>query len=122
MASVYRSLQCLINVPTQAVEGGLPFRLLIPSGCREGGALLSPSMLLRLPAALYGACPALRAVPVFEYSTKVRTRLRLRFVPSPARAAQAARSSMGALSLGAVRLLPSAAQPQFPPALVGRAP
>ena len=32
--------------------------------------LLSPSTLLRLPAALYGAGPALRAVPVFGYSTK----------------------------------------------------
>ena len=43
-----------------------------------------PSTLLRLPAALYGAGPALSAVPVFRYSTKARTRLGLRFVPSPA--------------------------------------
>ena len=39
--------------------------------------LFSTSTLLRLPAALYGACPALRC------STKARTRLRLRFVPFP---------------------------------------
>ena len=71
---------------------------------------LSLSTLLRLLAALYGASPALRAVPVFGYSTKARTRLCLRFVPSPAGAAQAAGSLTGALSPGAVRLLPSAAQ------------
>ena len=34
------------------------------------GSVLSPSALLRLPAALYGAGPALRAVPIFGYSTK----------------------------------------------------
>ena len=70
-------------------------------------------MLLRLPPALYGAGPALHVVPVSRYSTKVRTRLRLRFVPSQAQAAQAARSLTGTLSPGAVHLLPSAA-----PALV----
>ena len=85
---------------------------LVPSRCREGGALLSPSTLLRLLAALCGAGPALRAVPVFGCSTKARTWLRLHFVPSPARAAQAARSLTGALS-------PPWPQPQFLPALVG---
>ena len=49
-----------------------------------GVSVLSPSTLLRLPAALYGAGPALSAVPVFGSSTKARIRLRLRFVPSPA--------------------------------------
>ena len=72
------------------------------------GCVLSWSTLLRLPAALYGVGPALRAVPVFGYSTKARTRLGLCFVPSPARAAQAARSLRSALSPGAVCLLPSA--------------
>ena len=47
------------------------------------GCVLSPSALLRLPAALYGAGHALRAVPVFGPSTKAPTRLCLRFVPSP---------------------------------------
>ena len=70
--------------------------------------VLSLSTLLRLPAALYGACPALRAVPALGCSTKERTRLHLRFVPSPAQAAQAARSLTGALSPGAAHLLPSA--------------
>ena len=49
-----------------------------------------------------------RAVPAFRYSTKARTRLGLCFMPSPARAAQAARSLTSALSLGVVRLLTSA--------------
>ena len=51
---------------------------------RTGVSVLSPSTLLRLPAALYGAGPALSAVPVFGSSTKVRIRMRLRFVSSPA--------------------------------------
>ena len=71
------------------------------------GCVLSPPTLLRLQAALYGPGPALHAVPVFRFSTKAWTRLGLRFVPSLAGAAQAARSFMGALSPGAVRLLPS---------------
>ena len=71
-------------------------------------SVLSPSTLLRLQAALQGAGPELRAVPVFGYSTNARTRLGLRSVPSSVRAAQAARSLMSAHSLGAVRLLPSA--------------
>ena len=85
--------------------------------CPAHRCVLSPSTLLRLPAALYGAGPALRAVPVFGFSTKVQTWLGLRFVPSPAPAAQAARSLTGALSPGfgapsplvSVHLLPSAA-------------
>ena len=48
-----------------------------------GVSVLSPSTLLRLRAALYGAGPALSAVPVFGSSTKVRIRLRLRVVSSP---------------------------------------
>ena len=43
----------------------------------------------------------------FRLSTKVQTRLGLRFVPSPVGAAQAARSLTSALSLGAVGLIPS---------------
>ena len=92
-------------------RGGLLFRFAssVQSCCWEGGALqtalcvdsthsvpatlglpltgvsvLSPSTLLRLPAVLYGAGPALSAVPVFGSSTKARIRLRLPFVPSPA--------------------------------------
>ena len=48
-----------------------------------GVSVLSPSTLLRLPAALYGAGPALSAVPVFRSSTKARIRLRLHVVSSP---------------------------------------
>ena len=85
----------------------------------EGLALVSPSTLLRLPAALYGAGPALHAVAALGCSTKARTRLRLCFVPSPGQAAQAARSLTGALSPGAARLLPSVA-PASVPASAGR--
>ena len=72
---------------------------------RTGVSVLSPSTLLRLPAAPYGAGPALSAVLVFGSSTKARIRLPLRFVSSPASAVQAARG-LGALSPGAVRLFP----------------
>ena len=58
---------------------------------RTGVCVLSPSTLLRLPAALYGAGPALSAVPVFGSSTAAQIRLRLRVVSSPASAVQAAR-------------------------------
>ena len=104
------SLRCLISALTQAGGGDLLFRFAssVQSCCGEGGALqadvavcgehsrvpatlglprtgvfvLSPSTLLRLPAALYGAGPALSAGPVFGPSTKAWIRLRLRFVPS----------------------------------------
>ena len=62
---------------------------------RTGVSVLSPSTLLRLPAALYGAGPALSAVPVFGSSTKARIRLHLRVVSSPASAAQAAKGLRG---------------------------
>ena len=81
-----------------------------------GESVLSLSTLFRLPAALYGAGPALSEVLVFGSSTKARIRLHLRFVPSPASAAQAARG-LGALSLGAVRLFPPRPQ-RAPPSLV----
>ena len=58
---------------------------------RTGVSVLSPSTLPRLPAALYGAGPALSAVPVFRSCTKVRIRLRLCVLSSPASAVQAAR-------------------------------
>ena len=49
-----------------------------------GVSVFSPSTLLRLPAALYGAGPALSVVPVFGSSTTARIRLCLHFVSSPA--------------------------------------
>ena len=48
-------------------------------------------------------------VQFLGYSPKAQAQLDLCFVPSPARAAQAARSLPSALSQGAVRLIPSAA-------------
>ena len=135
MASVCRSLQCLISAVTQAGGGGPLFRFALFSRapgrevrcrlmslacvgrtrvfrphwvCPAHGSVLPPSALLRLQAALQGAGPELRAVPVFGSSTNARTRLGLRSGPSPVGAAQAARSLMSAHSPGAVRLLPSA--------------
>ena len=87
---------CVGSTPRVLATLGLP---------RTGVSVLSPFTVLRLPAALYGAGPALSAVPVFGSSTKARVRLLLRFVPSPASAAQAARG-LGAFSLGAARLFP----------------
>ena len=94
---------------------------------RTGVSVLSPSTLLRLPAAVHGAGPALSAVPVFGYSTTARIWLRLRVVSSPpqrfrqpeacvcspgrgapfpsAASGQAARG-LGGLSTGAARLFP----------------
>ena len=130
---LFASLQCLISAPTQAGGGDLLFRFArsVQSCCGQGGrcrqvslcvgstprvpatlglpgtgeSVLSPSTLLRLPAALYGAGPALSVVPVFGSSTKARIRLRLRVVSSLASAAQAARG-LGTLSPGAARLFP----------------
>ena len=87
------SLRCLISALPQAGGGDLLFRFAssVQSCSGEGGrcrqmslcvgstrrvpatlgsprtgvSVLSPSTLLRLPAALYGAGPALSAVPVF---------------------------------------------------------
>ena len=95
------SLACVGSTGSVLATLGLPLLL---------ACVLSPSMLLRLPAALYGADPAWHAIPVFEYSTKAQTQLGLCVVPSLARAAQTARSLTSTLSLspGAARLIPSA--------------
>ena len=142
LASVCWSLQCLISALTQVGRGGLLFRFassVLLQGRRDPADryccvwvaltvfrphcvcprsrvyVLSMSILLRLLAALYGACPALYVVLVFVYSTKEWTWLRLRSVPSPSRAAQAARSLMGTLSPGVVHLLPPAVPACFHP-------
>ena len=52
---------CVGSTPRVRATLGVP---------RAGVSVLSPSTLLRLPAALYGAGPALSAVPVFGSSTK----------------------------------------------------
>ena len=88
--------QCVDSTSHAPATLGLP---------HTGVSVLSPSTLIRLRAALYGADPALRAVPVFGSSTAAPIGLRLCFVSSPASAAQAARG-LGALSPGAGRLFP----------------
>ena len=49
------------------------------------GVCAFPSTLLRLPAALYGAGPALSEVPVFRYSTKAWIRACVLCLPRPER-------------------------------------
>ena len=85
---------CVGSTPRVLATLGLP---------RTGVSVLSPSTLLRLPAALHGAGPALSVVPVFGSSTRAWIRLRLCVVSSPASAVQAARG-LGALSPDAARL------------------
>ena len=76
--------------------------------CPAHGCVFSPSTLLRLQAALYGAGPAWRAVPVFGSSTKAQPQWGLRFVPSPP--SSSGRQELDGRSLpGCRRLLPSAA-------------
>ena len=120
LASVCRSLPRLISALTLAGRGGLLFRLLVPSRCGEGLALFSPSTLLRLPAALYGACPrAARgsSPPVFHKSAEQKAAPAL--CVFPVRDAQAARSSRGTLSPARRAACPPHPRPQSPPALVG---
>ena len=121
LASVCRALQCLISILTQAGTGGLLFRLLVPSRYRQCLVLLSPSMLLRLPAVLYGACPALHTVPALGCSTKARAWLRLRFVPSPSEWLRQPGSRQAHSPRVRVRCAfsPLRPQPQSPPAPVG---
>ena len=134
------SLRCLISTLTQAGGGDLLFRFASSvqsctgraGRCRQMSlcvgstphvpatlglphsrvSVLSPSALLRLAAALYGAGPALSAVPVFGSYTKARIRLRLHVVSSLASAVQAARG-LRALSPDAARLFPP--RPQCAP-------
>ena len=73
---------------------------------REGSCF--PVYAAQAPSRSIWSMPCVACVPVFRYSTKARTRLRLRFVHSPAQAAQAARSLMGPLSPGVACLLTSA--------------
>ena len=71
---------CVGSTPRVPATLGLP---------RTGVSVLSPSTLLRLPAAVYGAGPALSAVPVFVFSTTARIRLHLRVcLPRPQRPRQ----------------------------------
>ena len=118
LASVCRSLQGLLSALTQAGGGGLLFRLLVPLRCGEGLTLLSPSTLLRLPAALYGACPALRAGPALGCSTKARTRLRLHSVPSPPERLRQPRARPTHSPRVRRAFSPPRSQPQLPPAPV----
>ena len=95
---------CGEHSPCSGHTGFAPYR----------GVCAFPSTLLRLPAALYGAGPALRAVPVFGSSTKAWTRLRLRFVPSPLEQLRQP-GACQAHSPRAAAFSPPRPQPWFPP-------
>ena len=84
--------------------------------------VLSPSTVLRLQVALQGAGPESHALPrpkllgsgsriLHKGADSVGPAF---VVPSRVRAPQATRNSTSALSSGAVRLIPSPSQPQFP--------
>ena len=118
LASVSRSHQCLISALTQAGGGGLLFRLLVPSRCAEGLALLprlrcSGSRLLCVERALRCA----RFQPsVLHKSADSAAPV---FCAFPARAAQAARSLTGALPRVRRAFCPPRSQPHFLPVPVG---
>ena len=76
------------------------------------GCVLSPSTLLRLLAALYGAGPCVACSSSFGVLHKSADSVGPAFCAFPARAAQSARRLMSALS-------PLQAQPQFLPVPVG---
>ena len=105
------SLQCLISALTQAGGSGLFFRLLVPLRCGEGPALLSLSKLFR-PCAARGSSPR-----VFHKSAEQKAAPA--FCAFPVRAAQAARSLMGTVSLVRRAFSPPRSQPQSPPHRLG---
>ena len=112
LASVCWSLQCLISAVTQAGGGGLLFRVLVLSRCREGPRCF-PLCAAQAPGCSVWRGPCVACGSSFRVFHKSTDSVASAFCAFPARAAQAARSLTGALSLGAARLLPSAA-----PALV----
>ena len=70
---------------TQAGRGGVLFRFASSVALREGRGTAFPVYTAQAPGCSLWSGPwKLRLVPVFGFSTKERTRLRLRFVPSPA--------------------------------------
>ena len=77
--------------------------------CPAQGCLCFPVYTAQAPGCSIWSWPCVECGSSLPAPHKARTRLRLRFVPSLAGAAQAARSLTGSLSPGAVRLLPSVA-------------
>ena len=107
------SLPCLISALTQAGGGGLLFRLLVPSRCGEGRRCF-PVCAAQAPGCSIWSvpCPARGSSPRVLH--KSADSAAPAFCAFPARAAQAARSLMGALSSGVVCLLPSTSPAPVP--------
>ena len=135
-AFVYLFLRCLVSALTQAGGGDLLFRFASSVLLRGGrgaasryrcvwGALtvfrphwvcpcsrvsvLSPSILLSLPAALYGPCPALRGVPVFQVLHKSADLVAPAFCAFPSLSGSGSQGLDGRTSPGAARPLPFSA-------------
>ena len=104
----------LISSLTQAGGGVLLFRLLVLSRCGEGLVLLSPSVLSgsRLFYMEHALCCA--GFQPSGVPQKLEQKATPAFCAFPIRAAQAARSLMGALSSGVAGLLPSTSPAPVP--------
>ena len=137
MASVCRSLQCLISTLTQVCRGGLLFRFICSVVLQGGRGTADRYICVWVALTVFQphwVCPHSRmyALPVYTAQApgssicsgpcvvcgssfpvlhKSADLVGPAFVPSLVRAAQAARGLTGALSLGAVCLLPSAVPP-----------
>ena len=135
LASVCWSLQCLISTLTQAGGGNLLFRFACSVALRGGsgpadryrwrvwGALAVfqphwfcphsrvcafPVYTAQAPGCSIGSRPCVVCDSSFQVLHKIADSVGPAFCAFPTRAAQAIRSLTGALSPGAVRLLPSA--------------
>ena len=117
LAVVCRSLQCLISALTQAGGGGLLFRFASSVALLGGGGAVFPVYTAQAPGCSIWSGPCVARGSSFRVLHKSTDSAAPAFCAFPARAAQAARSLTGALSPGAVRLLPSTA-----PALVSARP
>ena len=121
LASICRSLQCLISALTQAGGGGLLFRFLVPLRCGEGLALLSSlrcsgSRLLYMERALCCARFQPSGVP-----QKRGTKSCACFLCLPRPSGSGSQEPDGRALPGAARLLPSAV-PVSVSARAGRVP
>ena len=136
MASVCRSLQCLISALTQAGGGGLLFRgrgaadkchLRVWGGPAVSGhtgfapltACAFPVYAAQAPGCPTGSGPCAACGSSVRVLHKSADSAGPAFCVFPARAAQAARSLMGALSPVRCAFSPPPSQPQFPRTPVG---
>ena len=119
LASVCRSLQCLISALKQVGGGGLLFRFASSVALRGGRGAAFPVYAAQAPGCSIWSmpCAARGSSPrVFHKSADSAAPA---FCAFPAGAAQAARSLTGALSQVRQAFSPPQPQPQFLPAPIG---